>query len=177
MDEVWRPVPEYEALYEVSNRGRVRSFTRSRLTTQGLKTWKGRELSPFVDRNGYLYVNLSAGKTARKIAVHVLVLSAFVGPRPDGLQACHNDGNRLNPVIGNLRWDTVAANSADRIQHGTSSHGERSGKARLTQAQVDAIRVRPENSILLAKEYGVASSTIRAVRLGQNWKRIEVVNS
>lgn len=165
----WVDIPGYEGLYQITKSGEIRSLTRARMTSQGPKVWTGKILKPFVDpSNGYLYVNLSNVKPKKK-AVHELVLLAFVGPRPRGLQACHGDGIRTNPKLDNLRWDTPAGNSADRLKHGTHQRGERNSKSKLTKEQVQEIRSRKENSLALAKVYGVASSTIRAVRIGQNW--------
>lgn len=63
------------------------------------REWHGsaewRQLRPAL-RNGYLSVRLYSSHSERVHAkVHVLVLLAFTGPRPDGMQACHNNGNRL----------------------------------------------------------------------------------
>jgi hypothetical protein len=59
----------------------------------------------------------------RKRPVGVVVLEAHVGPRPQytddkgvrrWMECCHNDGDLNNNDRGNLRWDTHAANRADR---------------------------------------------------------------
>lgn len=171
-DQVWVDVPGFEGKYQVTECGRVRSLERIRRTTKGLQRWPGRELCPFVDTTGYLYVNLSDGARAKKTAVHRIVLLTFVGPAPDGMQACHNDGNRENPALANLRWDTIKANSADRVRHGTQVRGERGSHAKLTEAQAVEIKGRGGSSKQLAKEYGVASSTIRAIRIGKNWRHL-----
>lgn len=45
--EIWRPVKNYEGLYEVSNFGRVRSLTRKVKTSKGItQTWIGQMLTP-----------------------------------------------------------------------------------------------------------------------------------
>lgn len=56
---------------------------------------------------------------ARTRKIHHLVLEAFVGPRPDGLETCHNDGVPANNWLTNLRWDTKPNNAKDRRVHGT----------------------------------------------------------
>ncbi|WP_238908124.1 NUMOD4 domain-containing protein [Achromobacter ruhlandii] len=170
MEETWKPVPGYAGLYEVSDRGNVRSLARSRHTVQGLQRWHGRMLRRFTDNTGYWYVNLSNGRAAKKTAVHRIVLLAFVGPPPDGYQACHGDGDRKNACLANLRWDSPVSNAADRVLHGTNLDGERNPHAKLTADQVDEIRSRSESSLSLAPIYGVASSTIRAIRLRTNWR-------
>jgi hypothetical protein len=114
--EQWRPVVGYEGLYEVSDQGHVRSL--ERIITRndprrGLvrQRFPGRILTPQKYRGGYLKVALSAAASNEK--VHRLVLEAFVGPCPPGMECCHYndipDDNRLS----NLRWDTRSANRYD----------------------------------------------------------------
>lgn len=64
-------------------------------------------------------VGLKDGTTSRKALVHVLVLEAFVGPRPEGMACCHNDGDGQNNTLANLRWDTYSSNNHDLVRHGT----------------------------------------------------------
>lgn len=117
--EIWRPVPEFPA-YSVSNLGRVKSFKRWR---DG-KT--ARYLSPREQwhKNEYLTcvsVVLFKHNKRNSILVSHLVLRAFVGPRPKGLEACHGDGNPANNRIRNLRWDTHQANLHDTMRHGRTT--------------------------------------------------------
>lgn len=101
--ERWLPVVGYEEHYLVSDQGRVWSVR------------KGRCLKPRPDNRGYLRVRLPDGPTV----VHRLVLSAFVGPRPYGHEACHGDGDKANARLQNLRWGTRSENARDRVRHGT----------------------------------------------------------
>jgi hypothetical protein len=111
MNERWRPVVGYEGLYEVSDRGRVRSLRFGRWGTRHrmLRGWT---------HDGYRYVELSRRPGSTAMRVHCLVLEAFIGPRPPGLYGCHNDGNPGNNELGNLRWDTPTSNLFDRVKHG-----------------------------------------------------------
>lgn len=113
--EQWLPILEYEGLYEVSNYGRVRSL--DRIDSRGNRA-HGRILRQEVRPTGHLRVTLCRGGKAKRIFVHRLVLTAFIGPVPVGMQACHNDGNPANNVPANLRWDTIVANARDRRIHG-----------------------------------------------------------
>ena len=111
--EEWRPVVGFEG-YEVSNLGSVRSWRTRRASD------RGRVLVGKFDRDGYHEVCLSQGARGefwRK--VHHLVLEAFVGPRPDGFEACHANGNASDNSAWNLRWDTCEANHLDKVRHGT----------------------------------------------------------
>lgn len=167
--EVWLPVVGYAGCYVVSNMGRVRSL--DRIDQQG----RHRPGKLLTERNdlrgaGYRYVNLSKDGIAKKVNVHVLVLEAFVGPRPSARhEGCHADGDRTNPRLSNLHWGTPEENWADRWRHGTESAGEKSPAAVLTDEMVRWILESPQSSLALAPLLGVASSTIRAVRIGQNW--------
>lgn len=124
--EEWRPVVGYEGRYEVSNLGRVRTVPR-----QGRRKFipgKPRKLSEL--STGYLNVQLCDGSSVKNHLVHRLVLSAFVGPCPNGMMACHGDGNRKNNHVSNLRWDTATANQHDRRAHGTLACGWSSATAK-----------------------------------------------
>lgn len=116
MNENWKPVPGYEGVYEVSDLGRVRSL--DRLDAAG-RPRRGQPRSSTADGGGYLQVSLWRDGSERRVSVHRLVLVAFVGPAPKGMEACHNDGDSTNNTLANLRWDTRSANSLDRVRHGT----------------------------------------------------------
>lgn len=112
--EHWLPVPGYEGLYEVSDRGRVRSLPR--LTASG--RLGGRVLRPRIV-DGYLRVNLSKDGVAQSRKIHQLVAEAFLGPCPPGLEIRHLDGNSKNNAIWNLAYDTRSENMLDKVRHGT----------------------------------------------------------
>ncbi|MDP7729539.1 HNH endonuclease [Mycobacterium sp. TY813] len=57
--------------------------------------------------------------------MHHLVLEAFVGPRPPGLEGCHGNGDPADNSVANLRWDTRSANVFDSVRHGTHNHASR----------------------------------------------------
>lgn len=120
MTERWLPVPGWEGFYEVSNHGHVRSVDRTITRSDGQqRRFRSKVLSPGINRHGYPMINLRRpGITVTK-KVHRLVLEAFVGPCPDGMEGCHNNGNRTDARLGNLRWDTHRNNQLDRRAHGT----------------------------------------------------------
>lgn len=114
--EEWRPVAGYEGSYEVSDHGNVRSIDRMIINKIGYKQrYRGKLLAPRATAEGYLRVGLPHADKR----IHRLVLEAFVGPCPEGMEACHNDGNPANNHLGNLRWDTPSANNYDQVRHGT----------------------------------------------------------
>lgn len=120
----------------------------------------------------YRSVVLSNNGEPKTKRVSRLVLEAFCGPCPEGRQACHNDGDRENNKLSNLRWDTPKNNCADRIRHGTAARGERHGKAKLTTNDVRKIRLSFEQGkdcCWLASQYGVTSPAIYKIINRVNW--------
>src|SRR5690606_27606505 len=103
---------------------------------------RGQLLTPAVHLTGYPQGYLSVeGKTVPR-KVHALVAEAFIGPRPEGHQIAHNDGDRLNSRLENLRYATAAEIAVDQIAHGRAPRGSRNGRAKLTEGQVLEIRRR-----------------------------------
>lgn len=119
--ETWVPVSGFEGEYEVSDQGRVRSL--ARLDRRGYLQ-SGRLLKPMRNNrhSNHRRVVLSKdGKRTDKL-VHRLVLETFIGPCPEGHEACHNDGNPSNNVLSNLRWGTKKSNALDREEHRQEPH-------------------------------------------------------
>jgi len=114
----WRAVPGWEGYFEVSDDGRVRSLDRKvSHPTSGTRRLKGRELKQAKagTGGGYFYVTLTRAGERRNKYVHTLVLEAFVGPQPEGMEACHGPAGRYVNTPDNLRWDTRKANVADMV--------------------------------------------------------------
>lgn len=114
--ETWRPVLGYEGIYEVSDLGSVRSL--DRFDARGSRR-RGRMMAqvPHV-QSGRPTVLLTRRNRHRSTLVHTLVLEAFKGPRPRGMEACHANGDRTDNRLANLRWDTRSANQLDAVRLG-----------------------------------------------------------
>ncbi len=131
-----------------------------------------RRLKALPDGDGYLRVNLFVDGKRQPRKVHHLVLEAFVGSRPAGLEGRHDDGNPANGTLGNLRWDTPSANQRDRRRHGTSPRGSGSGTAKLTPGKVQQIRAELRDGAQqkdVAVRHGVAASTVSGIAAGRLW--------
>jgi hypothetical protein len=116
---------------------------------------------------GHLYVITG---DRRKLWIHHAVLLAYVGPRPEGMECRHLDGNPRHNHAANLAWGTRAENMRDRARHGTQRYGEDSPSHRLTAEQVRAIRVDPRPSRVVGRDYGVSHTTILEIRRGNRWR-------
>jgi len=149
MSEEWRAVPWYEGSYEASDKGRVRSLDRCIFDKNGVKyRLSGILLALNPNSDGYPSVCLS-GVTK---TVHRLVLEAFVGPCPDGLECCHEDDEPTNNCLSNLRWDTKSENQKDSYRHGRKGHGQK----RVRRS--DGVEFR--NTLLAAKISSVNQGSI-----------------
>lgn len=97
--------------------------------------------------------------------MHRLVLEAFAGPCPEGLECCHNDGNPANNRLENLRWDTRQANMDVLLRHGTRRLGSRA-HAKLREEDVLEIRRQKADGVpmdQLAASFGVSRANIEAI--------------
>lgn len=161
-NEEWRDVAGYEGRYQVSSIGRVRSFpiiVAPRGAAPHVHHASGRIMTQHRGRHCSIELSNGARGGARRKFVHRLVCEAFNGPPPfDGACVLHNDGNPFNNGPDNLRWGTQKENAADALLHGAMVSGENHPTAKLTDADVAAIRegLSAGASLMqMAKKYGV----------------------
>ena len=170
--ERWLPVPGHEEWYDVSDLGRVRSWH----LPHGARGRRKRPylLTPVLKGNGYLMVALNRDGQVEDACVHVLVLTAFVGPRPPGwIEARHGPAGKLDNSLANLCWGTMQENHQDRTRDDAVVWGERHGNAKLTVAAVIECRERRaagERLIDLAREFGVSPSGLCQAVKGTTWR-------
>lgn len=127
--EEWRDIPKFLGFYQASSFGRIKSLTRiieskSRYGNKHFKTVRERILRPAFRKDGHLHVGLSRDCRVSYYFVHQLVLLAFVGPCPEGMQCRHfPDDDPANNRLDNIQWGTPKQNGQDKIIHGTSGKG------------------------------------------------------
>ena len=123
---------------------------------------------------GRLVIGLRRDRKLFRPYLSRIVLTVFVGPCPDGLEGCHNDGDLKNNALTNLRWDTPKSNQRDRERHGRTSRGARNGRAKLTEDTVQEIRrlylEGGADQYQLADRFGVGQSTIGRIVRGEHWR-------
>lgn len=125
-----------------------------------LKPWRGTATS-----YPYLKVNLCQDGKVCTREIHRIVLETFVGPRPDGMVACHSpDREKTNCNLDNLRWDTRLDNFLDAVTDNTASVGEKMPTAKLKNEWIPIIRKRYASGEVtqsqLGREYGVSRRVI-----------------
>ncbi len=136
-------------------------------------TWRRLKGSPRKEDGRLRYTVRREDGSYRRTYGSILVLEAFVGPRPDGMECCHKDGNCLNDSLGNLRWDTSAANKADMVRHGTRPRGEAIRNSKLTADAVREIRVSGGPLKPLAEKHGVTTTLISLILRRKVWAHVE----
>lgn len=125
----------------------------------------------------YLGVTLRAADGAQQRAyIHGLVAEAFHGPRPDGMEVRHLDGDRLNNDATNLRWGTRSQNMRDKERHGTAPRGERHPHAKLTDTDVREIRrMRDAGASLpqIMRRFNISRMTAWRVAARKLWRHVQ----
>ena len=171
--ENWKPIPGWETLYEASDLGRIRSIKRLGETLFGKRFYGGGVLNPICPRNEYLCVNFTDKGKRYQMPIHRAVLMAFVGLPPVGHEACHNDGNKKNNRLENLRWDTRSANHQDQLKHGTRPIGEQKRLAKATEEAVKYIRSSNEMNKDLAKMFNISTTAVYCIKSGKTWTHVK----
>lgn len=110
--------------------------------------------------------------------VHLLVLEAFVGPRPSPTHdACHGIGGPRDNSLANLRWGTKQENADDRLLHGTQVRGEQVGISQLSAEQVLEVKAaipkwKRGMCTEFGNKFGVCHTTIADIRDGKTWAHL-----
>jgi len=171
MVEIWKKIDGF-LYYEVSNFGKIRSWKGR--GQYGKKLLKPKSKRTFVGKDGYPFVKLQQNCNRTNYRVHKLMLEAFVGKKPEGMQARHLDGIKIHNTIDNLKWGTSKENHHDRFLHGTDNKGERHGhNTTLTESDVRKIRDLIESRKYTLKGIGelfsVSVGAISRIKYGGTW--------
>jgi len=175
-NEVWLPVIGYEGIYEVSDFGRVRSLARAIGSCHGsTRRIPEKILKPIVTAKGYRQVNLCKDGVKKVFRLHRVVAVAFLGPVPDDHEVAHNDGDRANNALLNLRHSLHVDNIADKITHGTAQIGNKNSNAKLSESDVRAIKSLLASGIdkaEIAKQFEVSRTNIYWISTGASWGHV-----
>jgi hypothetical protein len=170
MIEEFRPIAGFVG-YRVSNHGRVQSCR----TPRGQLSEQWHDIKPHrVGKGGHLQVVIVRDRRQFGRLVSRLVLEAFVGPCPPGMEACHGpDHDTTNCRIDNLRWDTHAANMADMVQAGRSAKAERANLAKFSDALIaDARALKGQGATCREIERRLGISHSYVSRLTRGTRRV-----
>lgn len=162
MTEIWRPIKGYEGLYEVSNKGRVKSLERYSVKFGHQKELVDEKpISLHKSSAGYMVVHLSKDGERKSKSVHRLVAQVFI-PNPQGLPFInHKDEDPTNNHVDNLEWCTQKYN----VNYGTAHKRARATlKLNRTKGKTEIDKVLLKTHITktaLAKGLQVSHTTLR----------------
>jgi hypothetical protein len=172
--ERWLPVADWPG-YEISNHGTLHSYWGSGCHKSGVAKQR---TTPIIiggyvqKKSGHLQACLyryrDGVREKWRNGIHILVLTAFRGPCPPGMEGCHRDSNPANNHIDNLYWGTPASNKLDLLWREDSQF-------KLSNEDVRAIWLRllaGERDYLIAKDYGVSNPVIGGIRKGDHWTHV-----
>lgn len=172
MKEIWKTIPGYEKFYQASDLGRIK-----RLISHRCK--KERILKSKETKDKYLQITLHKNGLRKNYLVHRLMLETFIGPRPEGMECRHLDGNPSNNKLNNLEWSTHKINMKDIIKHKTFVNnflGSKHWKSKLTEQNIPEIRklhLEGKSDGEIAKIYKVSKVTINNIINKKIWKHIK----
>lgn len=173
--EEWRNVTgdaiEFQADYQVSNRGRIRSFKCGKITILKLHD----------DGGGYLCVQFKNGDNEKQFKVHRLVAQAFI-PNPENKPEVNHrnkNGDKHNNCVSNLEWATRSENMQHAYDMGLSKRGCENWQAKLTAEQVREIRRdcvpcdRKKGFKVFAEKFNVSHNVVRAAYYRKTYKDVD----
>lgn len=157
MDEIWKSIPEYEGIYEVSSFGRVKRVLATRGATAG-------RILCSATSHGYYSIRLSKNDVQKTYFIHQLVLSAFCGP--SNLNCNHKNGNRKDNRIENLEY---VAQQENRLHSLYVLKEKRSIDASIARQMRDAA-AQGMSRRELQKQFGVTKYVVDDLLCGRTWK-------
>lgn len=173
MEEVWKDIPNYEGLYQISSQGRVKSLARTVTFNKfgSSRRLPLRILCHTINRHGYPYCTLCKNGRTRHFLVHRLIMILFGPPQPEGkMLTNHKNGIKTDFRLCNLEW----CNGSENVQHAYDTglakacNGQRQGLSKLLDTDVIEILK------ILESPYGVVVGTIYHIIYGNSWGHLKL---
>lgn len=126
MNEIWKPIKNFEGYYEISNLGNVLSIERvieyEYKTKSGLinkrRFKQSKRLKTHINNVGYYTTDFQVNKIKQTVSIHRLIAEAFI-PNPENKPTInHKDGIKTNNYIENLEWTTYSENNQHAVDTG-----------------------------------------------------------
>lgn len=177
-EEIWKDIPEYEGLYQVSTHGNICSLDRYvKHNHGGLRIQKGITIKQSINQDGYFCFSLYKEGISKTVVTHRIVGLLFVD-NPQNLPIInHKDTIKTNNYYKNLEWCTTQENTEHARVSNLIVHGENHGMSKLTDELVLEIREKYKpngeySSYKLAEEYNVSRVLINKVVRKKIWSHV-----
>jgi len=167
MGVIWKPIKDWEDLYEVSNTGLVRNKSNLKIRAQS------------TTHHGYHRITLWRKQEYKNSFVHRLVGDTFL-PKPNGkVEINHKDGVKKNNHVNNLEWVTQSQNALHAFHNKLwkPARGEDCNLSKLTDKKVKEIKKLlqiGQKPGKIAKLYKVSRITINNIKLNRSWTHVSI---
>lgn len=116
MQEIWKDIPWYEWLYQVSNLWNVKSLERYKQNYSKKQLVKEKIKNIFDNWKWYKIVSLYKNNKSELLYIHRLVISAFLQNSENKKQVNHKDWDKSNNKLENLEWCSCQENQKHKIK-------------------------------------------------------------
>lgn len=139
--EIWKDIPDYEGIYQVSNKGNVKSLSRVLIFSDG-RVYRFSEkilkISP-VGEGKYPTIHLYRDGVRKTLSIHKIVAQVFI-PNPENKKTVnHKNGNKFDNRVENLEWMTYQENNNHAICNGLNKGTPYGVLSKLTRLNEDQI--------------------------------------
>jgi len=158
MSEIFKDIPNYEGLYQISNYGTIKSLIfKNNICCLN----RERILTKKYNNKGYEIVILYKNGTHQTKLVHRIMAEVFLKDYSKELEINHKDGNKKNNYIDNLEMCTRKENVRHAINNGLwispnknkfGSDNNKSLKIKMIDKKTDEV-IKTFGSIVEAKDY------------------------
>lgn len=168
IDIIYKDIPNYEGFYQVSNTGIIKRLKHwiENKGCQGGGYFLPETILKGTNRKGYRIVQLFKNGKGRFFGVHQLVLLAFVGECPIGMEIRHLNSNPSDNRLENLAYGTKSENMQDAVKIGTLVFS----RSNLSREDVINIARDKRNNREIAKAFNCCVGTVQAIKTGKSFK-------
>lgn len=169
MEEIWKDIPEYEGLYQVSNLGKVKNLFNYHSKKQSF-------IKPYKDAKGYLKIALFKDRKRKYFLAHRLVAFAFIENLQNKPYINHKNGIKNDNHVSNLEWCTDEENKKHAIENNLYKLLDNHSRAILNIEKVKEIRyilqTQKRTVRSIAKDFNVKEGVIHAIKQNKSWKNV-----